>query len=229
LLVSKNETRKEKRNKPKPSRSDENWFWEISPKMRAHFDEKRTQNSRSNASISRIACHHKKNLWSAILGSFLVEMSSHFWAHFSKWALIVGFFPKSRDLLAITKQVCCSVLLQCVIAVCYCSVLLQCVVAVCCCSVLQCVAISLETCLPSSHLLKRNEFYQCILANFAKTDKIVCQCQKCRAPCDVPYFFFWNSWVISAIIAYGWVMSLKNGSTHTWQNRLSMSKMWSAM
>ena len=102
----------------------------------------------------------------------------------------MGFFPKSRDLLAITKQVCCSVLLQCVIAVCYCSVLLQCVVAVCCCSVLQCVAISLETCLPSSHLLKRNEFYQCILANFAKTDKIVCQCQKCRAPCDVPYFFF---------------------------------------
>ena len=34
-----------------------------------------------------------------------------------------------------SRQCCCSVLLQCVVAVCCCSVLLQCVVAVCYCSV----------------------------------------------------------------------------------------------
>jgi len=97
--------------------------------------------------------------------------------------------------------------LQCVVAVCYCSVLLQCVVAVCCCSVLlQCVAVccnksrDLLAITKKSHLLKRNEFYPCVLANFAKTDKIVCQCQKCRAPCNVPYCFFFG---LMSHIAYG--------------------------
>jgi len=65
-------------------------------------------------------------------------------------ALCVSFW-------AHTNTCCCSVLLQCVVAVCCCSVLLQCVVAVCCCSVLlQCVV---AVCCSVSRCTRKNEEY----------------------------------------------------------------------